>query len=269
MSLYLHLSRPLPLIILQLFICGGCASQAPVSEPPARAPLIEGGTSAVYPGPLDSRNHYLSNVAIHTSAKREDGSEHCSGVLISPRDILTAGHCVCMKKDLKTTASKDEVARRLREAIPSSGRSPAERAAIEDLKARILANADTFIDPSLCATLVRVEVVEYLPSQSKLASSLRQSRYIGKIIHPHPQLLVIDDARGTSWFREADLALIHLAAPVAERFRPIKLPEQEVETGNPIVMVGYGFGEDGDITNEFGDRHHGESAIAYPFTRLV
>jgi hypothetical protein len=250
----------LPLTLL-FFICGGCASQSALPGVSEQEPGIEGGISAVYPGPLDSKNRYLSNVAIHTNAKRADGSEHCSGILVSPRDILTAGHCVCMKRKLSTTASKDGVAQKLREAMPSHGKMPSAKAAIEDLEARILANADTVIDSSLCTSLVKVDVVEYLPQEANTASSLRQTQYIGRVIHPHPRLLVVDDAAGISWFREADLALIHLSAPVNARFRPIKLPAREVEVGNSIVMVGHGFGEDGDTTNEFGDRHYGESSI--------
>jgi hypothetical protein len=220
-----------------------------------------GSTSAVYPGPLDSKNHYVSNVAIHTEAKREDGSEHCSGVLISPQDILTAGHCVCMKKKLATPASREDLDRRLRKALPSHGRSAAERSSIDGLRSRILASTDTLVDASFCASAVRVEVVEYLPSPPNTPPSLRVGRYIAKVIHPHPRLLVLDDAAGTSWFREADLALIHLATPVRERFRPITLPDKEVQVGTSIVMVGHGFGEDGDSTTEFGDRHYGESVI--------
>jgi hypothetical protein len=94
------LARPLKqlwLLILQFIIQSGCAGPAPLAEPSTKGSFMEGGTSAVYPGPLDSKNHYMSNVAIHTSAKRVDGSEHCSGVLVSPREILTAGHCLCMK----------------------------------------------------------------------------------------------------------------------------------------------------------------------------
>lgn len=254
-------SMPRLSFLLLHFLWVGCASQPQPPEPPTQELFIGGSTSAVYPGPLDSRNRYLSNVAIHTNAKREDGSEHCSGVLVSPQDILTAGHCVCMKKKLSTAASREALEQRLQEAFPSQGRSVAERTSLNELRSRILANTDTLIDSSLCASAVRVEVVEYLPSQPNTPPGLRLGRYIGKVIHPHPRLLVLDDALGTSWFREADLALIHLTTPVRERFRRISFPDKEVQAGNPIVMVGLGFGEDGESSNEFGDRHYGESVI--------
>jgi hypothetical protein len=247
--------------ILPFLLCVGCASQAPMPEAPAYESFIEGGISAVFPGPLDANNRYSSNVAIHTNAKRDDGSEHCSGILVSPRDILTAGHCVCMKRQLTTPSGKEEVARRLGEAMPSHLKASAAKDELDALKARILANTATLIDPSLCASLVEVEVIEYLPQEANAESSVRKIRYIGKAIHPHPRLLVLEDATGSSWFREADLALIHLSAPVNIRFRPIKLPEREVKAGNAIVMVGHGLGENGATTHEFGDRHYGESII--------
>jgi len=255
------MARAILLLGLALLAWVGCAAQtAPPSVPPQEV-FIHGDISAVYPGPLDSRNRYLSNVAIQTEAKRLDGSEHCSGILLSPRDILTAGHCVCLKRQLTTSTLRDDVLRRLNESLPSSGRSAPERTAIEDFKARVLANTHTLIDASLCASQVKVSIVEYQPRKANAASSFLQTEYIGKVIHPHPRLLVIDDATGVSWFREADLAMIHLPEPVSERFRSIKIPEREVEVGNPIIMVGHGFGENGGTTKEFGARHYGESVI--------
>lgn len=255
--------KPYLLGILSLFVLSypGCASQPQSSKPTAQELFIGGNTSAVYPGPLDSKNRYSSIVALYTNAKREDGSETCSGTLISSSDILTAGHCVCMRKKLTTAASRGEVARRLEEVMLTHGRQPAERVATEDLQARILANADTIIDPSRCATSVQVEVTEYSLSTPTLKLKLHQGRYTGRVIHPHPRLLVIEDAAGSSWFREADLALIHLDSPVSERFRSIKLPQSEVQMGNPIIMVGLGLGEDSGSTREFGDRHYGDSVI--------
>jgi secreted trypsin-like serine protease len=251
----------LSLLILHFSIQAGCASQPQPLEPTAQELFVGGNTSAVYPGSLDSKNRYSAIVAVRTNAKREDGSENCSGILVSPRDILTAGHCVCMKKKLDTPAAKAAVARRLQEVMPTQGKQLIESTAIEGLRARILANTDTIIDPSLCADFVRVEVNEYLHSEPPVTSDLRQGRYAGKVIHPHPRLLVLEDAAGSSWFREADLALIHLDAPVSERFRSIKLPPSEVQVGNPIIMVGLGFGGDGEFTPAFGDRHHGDSVI--------
>jgi hypothetical protein len=106
------------LLILHLSAHTGCASQPQPTEPTAQALFIGGNTSAVYPGALDSKNRYSSTVALHINAKREDGSENCSGILVSPRDILTAGHCVCLRKTINTVAAKEQVARRLRGSCP-------------------------------------------------------------------------------------------------------------------------------------------------------
>jgi secreted trypsin-like serine protease len=93
----------LPLFMGWLLVCGGCAgtpinsaeagSSAVSKDPtPEERPYIVGGRK-------DTGNVYLSTVMVGAAGKEDGG---CSGVLIAPHLVLTAGHCVCMERPLET-----------------------------------------------------------------------------------------------------------------------------------------------------------------------
>lgn len=91
-------SWTLSLFVMSLLACASCASDSvsreeslsSVQKPPLERPYILGGK-------LDSGNLYPNALMLSARLNRHEEGD-CSGVLISPRRVLTAAHCVCMEK---------------------------------------------------------------------------------------------------------------------------------------------------------------------------
>jgi hypothetical protein len=81
----------LPFFMGWVLVCGGCAG-APMDSIPGERPYVVGGRK-------DTGNVYLSTVMVGADGKDDGG---CSGVMIAPHLVLTAGHCVCMERPLET-----------------------------------------------------------------------------------------------------------------------------------------------------------------------
>jgi Trypsin len=86
-----------------LLVCCGCAGTsvdmtasssmaASADRPSDERPYVVGGRK-------DAGNVYLSTVMVGADGTDEGG---CSGVLVSPHLVLTAGHCVCLERPLDT-----------------------------------------------------------------------------------------------------------------------------------------------------------------------
>jgi hypothetical protein len=149
---------------------------------------------------VDVANRYLFTVIVTTA----DPRGMCSGVLIGPRLVLTAGHCVCEKRRVETPAG-------------ASG---------------------TEIDGSRCASRAYATVTAYKSVKQKSQYFMEPRTYEG-MVRPHGELKILLDAKDNVVSSKADLALIRLEESVAGVGAAV-LASNEVQQKESLVMVGYG-----------------------------
>jgi hypothetical protein len=211
--------------------CIGCKEQAPVAS--AAATVHDSGVSAggtlqmldprllQLGGAVDVENRYSMTVMVITRFAEERVSR-CSGVLISPRHVLTAGHCICMPRQL----THSEV------------------------------TGGMLIDRAACAETAIVKAVTYRPpsagAEDEAAS--RVDVFRGSV-HPHPELKLVLDAQGEVQSSHADLAMILLDEPLKEVLSFLPLADTEVRAGEPIIIVGHGY-------DEIADAHDGDRRVS-------
>jgi hypothetical protein len=82
-----------------LLIGWGCASDSSTTAALASAETPPKERLYILGGKMDAGNLYPSAVLLSAPRKPREVGE-CSGVLISPRRVLTAAHCVCMEKPI-------------------------------------------------------------------------------------------------------------------------------------------------------------------------
>jgi hypothetical protein len=122
------------------------------------------GESIISKSQLDESNRYVAAVKV------EGGLGTCGGVLVAPRTVLTAGHCVCAQ----------------REAGPGEG------------------DAQALVDATACARTATIEVLRYRQGGSPERQSI-----LGEV-RPHEQLKILYNAEGKEVSSHADLATIVL-----------------------------------------------------------
>jgi secreted trypsin-like serine protease len=170
---------------------------------------------------------YLFAVSIeaHPSQPEQEALK-CSGAIIGPRLVLTAGHCLCLRQ---------------RAANPSGSAVFA------------------FIDSSACAASATLMARTYLPPDREEGARAIHSPYEG-VIHPHPELKVQLDEHGRVTSSHADLAVISLSTPLPANLQPVKLAKSEVGPNDALVIVGHG--SDGSSVDLWGKRRFNKAQHA-------
>jgi secreted trypsin-like serine protease len=125
------------------------------------------GESVISKGARDTSNRYKATVLV------DGGRGTCSGVLMAPRVVLTAGHCVCFPREARS----------------------------EEAPAR------TVIDKTTCAQTTTVKVFTY-----QSMGRPRLDRFTGAV-RPHERLRILYNDDEKELASDADLAVIALAEP--------------------------------------------------------
>jgi trypsin-like peptidase len=209
------------LAVLLMVSCKGCSGGADARAPAApteklpQPPGSRGDDLQILDtgvflaaGEMDSRNHYLSTVMV-TQGDLGKG-EICSGVLISPRLALTAGHCVCERRKVP---APDEA-------------------------------GQTVIDGSACVKTAYVTTVTYDSTEARVVMGGQTQIYEGEVL-PHPEFHLLLDQQGQILKGKADLALIRLDEAVDAHVTMTPLADTAVQLGELLVMAGYGHGGPG------------------------
>ncbi|MFL5350233.1 MAG: trypsin-like serine protease [Hyalangium sp.] len=211
---------------------------------------------------MDTTNRFLPTVRVATALTNERGEKSykpCSGVLIHPRLVITAGHCVCWSRPATPQEQPSQ----------TSSTTKPQKPAKKDIKTRAeelrgVTLTEIIDKHSPCAKATTVTTTVYSPSKKGVPGS-QTSDYKNAEIVPHPDLEVligIRNGRPETVWSNADLAAIFLKNPVELDFQPMLLPEAEVQIGDAIEMAGYGMG---DSSSVYGDRQFGENKV----TRLL
>ena len=171
---------------------------------PVYYPPVELGVNT---GKIDRRNRYLSAVRVFAKGIGAPKTVRvCSGVLVSPRLVLTAASCVCSPQP------------------PAQGDG-----------------GQTLLDAKVCASIGLVDTTNYFPRDRHGPAGSDGSEYEAAV-RVHPAFKQVLDEKGNVVSSEANLAVFVLDK--AAEIPPVELAESDVNAGESLVVVGHGYTRD-------------------------
>jgi hypothetical protein len=181
-------------------------------DPPFGSPSSDSQGAVIFElvGRPDALNRYSTAVMVRAqSPTGEARLRECGGVIIAPRLILTAGHCVCRRQ------------------------APTLEGVLEYR-----------MDATACAgtAMVTVFFYEQDPRNPQQIIGSTSAQHRGRV-RPHPALEVRLDEREALLSSQADLATILLDTPVPAGFHPAMLARTPVVPGETLTRVGFGYDE--------------------------
>src|SRR5512133_2854213 len=225
-----------------------CGCEAGTLEPPAPSDQTSNARTLPFrPNPVDTGSRYEATVQVSSQEMAEGRAAPpaCSGIVIAPRLILTAAHCVCKRRHV----TPGEMAKLLASADDDPPASDLISRA-QRIKGRTVTAITTASD---CASRATATTARYPETGDRSVPRLKT--YEGAVrVHREAELLYEEE---TNIWATADLAVISLTKDV-EGIVPVALTDAEVKEGDRITLVGYGTSPVNNLQRRVGENEVSE-----------